>query len=71
MAAVRTKARPTGRALDGWLRLAEAALLAGVGRTTLHHAAAAGEVPYAVVPGARLFRAEDVEAWASSRRTAT
>ncbi len=52
-----------------WLRLGEAARLAGVGRTTLHEAAVRGDVLYADVGGIRVFRREDVEAWAERRRS--
>ncbi|MGH3056618.1 MAG: helix-turn-helix domain-containing protein [Gaiellaceae bacterium] len=72
--AVQAETRPTGRAqddgLEGWLRLAEAARLAGVSRMTIHRAASRGELVYVVVPGpTRLFRQQDVERWATRRGT--
>jgi len=50
-----------------WLTLAAAARLAGVGRMTLHRAAARGDLPYADTPMGRLFWTNDVAVWAATR----
>jgi hypothetical protein len=59
---------PHDQQTNAWLRLAAAARLARVGRTTLHRAAAAGRVLYAIVDGQRYFWSADVLAWSESRR---
>ena len=51
-----------------WLRIAEAAEAAGVGRTTLHLAAVAHELPFAEIDGIRFFDREQVELWVHQRR---
>lgn len=53
-----------------WLRLSQAAELAGVSRVTLHRAAARAEIPFAPTAVGRLFNVDDVNAWAANRRTA-
>lgn len=52
----------------GWLRLADAARVAGVSRATFDRIATAGRVPFATVAGQRFFRTDDVEALAGSLR---
>jgi predicted DNA-binding transcriptional regulator AlpA len=52
---------------DEWLRLGATARLAQVARMTVHRAATAGELPYAVVGGWRVFRRIDVDQWAALR----
>jgi excisionase family DNA binding protein len=53
---------------DEWLTLIEAAEFAGVGRTTLHRAAEAGELPYLPTRLGRLFFVGDVTRWARARQ---
>jgi predicted DNA-binding transcriptional regulator AlpA len=53
-----------------WLQLNAAARLAGVSRTSLHRAAAAGELPFATIVGERFFTADDIAQWVAARRTA-
>jgi predicted DNA-binding transcriptional regulator AlpA len=50
-----------------WLRLADAAELAGVSRSTLDRAARRDELPQATVAGIRHFLAADVDSWRSRR----
>jgi hypothetical protein len=52
-----------------WVQIVAAARLACVSVSTLHRAAVAGEVPFAVVAGKRFFRPDDVVEW-GTRRTA-
>lgn len=57
----------TAVASDAWLRLAEAAELAGLSRATMDRAAVRGEIPFAVLAGIRYFRPDDVRRWARWR----
>ena len=50
------------------LRLTAAAAYAGVSKATLHYAARAGEIPYDVLFGQRVFFTDELEAWAESRK---
>jgi hypothetical protein len=45
----------------------EAARIAGCGRTTIHRAAVAGELPWAALAGRRVYRVADVEKWRADR----
>jgi hypothetical protein len=54
-----------------WVKLATAARLAGVGRTSMHDAAARGEIPFAWTDHGRLFKVEDIERWKEEREMAT
>lgn len=53
---------------SGWLRLVDAARLAGVSRATVARAATRGEIAYAASVHGRVFTAEAVRAWAEWRR---
>jgi Helix-turn-helix domain len=57
------------KAQQDWLRLKDAAVLAGYSRTRLHYAAADGELPFAIVGGQRFFLASDVLTWRDERRS--
>jgi hypothetical protein len=52
---------------DEWLRLTPAAQRADVSRMTLHRAAVAGEIPFAVMAGHRFFAAVDLRSWRDER----
>jgi hypothetical protein len=53
---------------DDWLQLTAAAIVAGVGRSTLDRAATAGRVPFATIAGRRWFHRGDLVALRESRR---
>lgn len=57
----------TGRTAEEWLRLDEAAHVAGVSRSTLHRAVSRGEILFTWTALGRLFLYEDVKAWAAGR----
>jgi hypothetical protein len=50
-----------------WARLARAALVGGVSRSTLDRAAATDELPFVWLDGVRHFALDDVHAWAVAR----
>jgi len=50
-----------------WIPLAESAKLAGVGRTSLHEAAARGEIGFVWTRLGRLFFVDDIERWREER----
>jgi hypothetical protein len=50
-----------------WVQLTAGARLAQVGRTTLHHALANGEIPYATIAGERFVLVADLAVWADAR----
>jgi hypothetical protein len=66
--AVRVETETEALGLTGWKRLAKAARLAQVGRSTLDEAAARDELPYIWLDDERFFKVEDVLTWAEQRR---
>jgi hypothetical protein len=52
---------------DTWVGLTDGARFAQVGRTTLHYALTAGDIPHATVGGRRLVRLSDLAAWVATR----
>ena len=50
------------------LRLTGAAAYVGVSKATLHYAAHAGEIPFDILFGRRVFFTDELDAWSESRR---